>query len=212
MIRAVLFDVAGVLTESYSHLIVQGAEAAGADMDALAQCLVPVFAGERDTESVGHRLERGEVTLDEFLGSLGPSEADARAVLHPDSPHFFGHRLAPQPEMHAFVAELAATGIATAVVSNNVREWQSVWEVALPPLGLFDTVVLSAAEGVRKPNPRMYQLALDRLSVAPEEAVFLDDFAAMVEGARAVGLHAIHVEDHNAAIAQARALITSLGA
>lgn len=61
--------------------------------------------------------------------------------------------------------------------------------------GLFDTLILSCEVGVAKPDPRIYQEALRQLGVAPHEAVFIDDFPANVEGARALGLHAIHFRD-----------------
>jgi putative hydrolase of the HAD superfamily len=56
----------------------------------------------------------------------------------------------------------------------------------------FDEMVISAEVGLVKPDPRIYQLAVDRLGVAPADAVFIDDFSRNVEGAQAVGLHAIH--------------------
>lgn len=207
MIKAVLFDVAGVLSVGYTHLIVDAARVLGADLDQLAHALLPVFVSVDDTGSMGHRLERGEVSLEEFLASLGAAEADARAILHPASDHFFGRGLHPQPAMHAFVDEVRAAGLRTAIVSNNVREWQPVWDAAIPPRDRFDAVVFSAIEGVRKPNPIIFERALDRLGITASEGLFLDDFEPMVDGARAVGLHAIHVADHDRAIAEARAVL-----
>jgi len=59
----------------------------------------------------------------------------------------------------------------------------------------FDEMVISAEVGVVKPDPRIYHLALERLEASPEAAVFIDDFRRNVEGARAVGLNAIHFKD-----------------
>lgn len=58
-------------------------------------------------------------------------------------------------------------------------------------LGLFEVVLISAEVGLRKPDPRIYRLALRRLQLAPEEALFVDDKARNVEGARAVGMEGI---------------------
>ncbi len=207
MFEAVLFDVAGVLTEGFTHALVAEAIEAGADFGLLAEALLPVFAGEGDGDTPGNRLERGEMTLEDFLTTLGPAEPHARMVLDPASPQFFGAGLAPKLAMHAFVDEVRAAGLKTAAVSNNVREWQSVWDAAMPPHERFDAVVFSCQVGVRKPNPAIYELALERLGVAPGAALFLDDFAAMAEGARAVGMTAIDVVDHDEAIAEARALL-----
>ena len=61
--------------------------------------------------------------------------------------------------------------------------------------------------GMRKPNPAIYQLTLDRLGVEATRAAFLDDLHANVVAASAVGLHGIHVEqDSLPAIHQARTL------
>jgi putative hydrolase of the HAD superfamily len=60
---------------------------------------------------------------------------------------------------------------------------------------IFDVRVFSAEEGVRKPDPEIYRLALSRLGVAPAEAIFVDDRLKNVEGARRVGMHALHFTD-----------------
>ena len=209
VVKAVLFDVAGVLTESYGHIILETAVAIDANIDLLAEALIPVFLGEEDTDEMGHKLERGEVTLDEFLASLGPVEEDARVLLHPESSHFFGHAFSPNREMMAFANELATTDCMTAIVSNSVKEWMPAWETAIPDRSIFNTVILSSEVGLRKPNPAMYTLALERLQISPDEAVFLDDFEPMVKGAQQVGIHAIHVTDHAEAIKQVQELLKS---
>ena len=53
-------------------------------------------------------------------------------------------------------------------------------------------MTISAEAGVMKPDARIFQLALEKLGIAPSESVFLDDFPENVEAARAVGMHAIH--------------------
>lgn len=58
-------------------------------------------------------------------------------------------------------------------------------------LDAFDVVVISAEVGVMKPDPRIFQRMVNGLAVRPDEAVFIDDFVQNVEGARAVGLHAV---------------------
>jgi len=56
---------------------------------------------------------------------------------------------------------------------------------------VFDEMVISAEVGLVKPDPRIYQLALERLGVHPKESVFLDDVLVNVEAARSVGMSAI---------------------
>tara|TARA_B100000686_G_C16700615_1_gene923157 strand:+ start:446 stop:1135 length:690 start_codon:yes stop_codon:yes gene_type:complete len=209
VVKAVLFDVAGVLTESYGHIILEAAVELDADIELLADVLIPIFLGDEDTDQVGHRLERGEVTLEDFLQSLGPVENDARSLLHPDSPHFFGHSFNPNQEMMEFAKGLSAGSVATGIVSNSVKEWMPAWETAIPDRSIFDTVILSSEVGLRKPSEAMYALALEQLGISPHEAVFLDDFEPMVEGAKKAGLHAIHVADHGTAIQEVRELLKS---
>lgn len=75
--------------------------------------------------------------------------------------------------------------------------------------GLFDAIILSCEVGAAKPDPRIYQEALRQLGVAPDEAVFIDDFPANVAGARALGLHAIHFRDTPSLKQALRALTTN---
>jgi putative hydrolase of the HAD superfamily len=66
----------------------------------------------------------------------------------------------------------------------------------LPLAELFDAVIDSSEVGMRKPDPAIFSLALRELGgVAPEHAVFLDDFAGNVEAARRLGMHGVLVED-----------------
>jgi epoxide hydrolase-like predicted phosphatase len=61
------------------------------------------------------------------------------------------------------------------------------WQIA----GLFDDMIISAEVGLMKPDRRIYELAVNRLGVQPDEAVFIDDLPVNVEGARIAGLQAI---------------------
>jgi putative hydrolase of the HAD superfamily len=67
-------------------------------------------------------------------------------------------------------------------------------------MALFDLVVESSIEGIRKPDPRIYQLACERLGVAPEASVFLDDLGINLKPARALGMRTIKVVEESAAI------------
>ena len=67
---------------------------------------------------------------------------------------------------------------------------------------LFDTVVESAVEGLRKPDPRIYLLACERLAVNPGESVFLDDLGTNLKAARELGMTTIKVADPALALAE----------
>jgi epoxide hydrolase-like predicted phosphatase len=81
-----------------------------------------------------------------------------------------------------------AAGLSTALLSNS-------WGLDYPREQwdeLFDVVVISGEVGMRKPEARIYQLAAERLGVAPEACVFVDDLAPNIRGAQAVGMVGVH--------------------
>jgi putative hydrolase of the HAD superfamily len=110
-------------------------------------------------------------------------------------------------DMVAFIQDLRDAHIPTAILTNNVREFRQWWWPLLDFDSLFTTIVDSHEVGMRKPNPAIYQLTLNRLGVDATRAAFLDDLHANVVAAEEVGLHGIHVEqDSLPAIRNARTL------
>jgi putative hydrolase of the HAD superfamily len=114
-----------------------------------------------------------------------------------------------RPDVVQIARDARAAGVKTAVVTNNIREFGDGWRAMLPVDELFDVVVDSAQVGVRKPDPRIFHLALERLGhLAPEAAVFLDDFHGNVAAAERLGMRGILVEDdHRPAMQALRALL-----
>lgn len=83
------------------------------------------------------------------------------------------------------VREIRRHGVRTAIVTNNIREYGDAWRGMVPVDELFDVVVDSCEEGIRKPDPRIFMIALERLGIEfPERAVFLDDFDGNIGAAR----------------------------
>lgn len=95
----------------------------------------------------------------------------------------------------------------TALLSNAWDDLRQVLEEHWKITDAFDEVFISAEVGLLKPDPRIYRLALERLGVAPQEAVFVDDFPENVAGARAVGMHAIQFRDPGQARAEVEAVL-----
>lgn len=79
----------------------------------------------------------------------------------------------------------------TGIISNawdDVRQViQERWRIA----DAFDSIVISAEVKLSKPDPRIFQVALQELDVQPFESAFIDDFPQNVEAARSVGMHAL---------------------
>lgn len=95
-----------------------------------------------------------------------------------------------------------------AVLSNASTDLeQQILHQKLAILHRFDLVVNSAREGVRKPDPAIYHLTLERLGVPAQQAIFVDDMADNVAAAAALGLHAIQFHDQRQAVAAIRRIL-----
>jgi epoxide hydrolase-like predicted phosphatase len=206
-IDAVLFDFGGVFTTSPFEALRAVADEIGADFeDAMG-----VVFGSYDTDSdhVWHQVERGELALevahqaviDEAAGK--GYDLDLYRVLQ----RMGGAGVRDDVVEH--VRAIRVSGRQTAIVTNNAAEFRDLWRPLLPLDELFDVVIDSSEVGVRKPDPRIYHLTLERLGgVTPERAVFLDDYVGNVEAARALGMHGIVVgPDHEPAMAELRTLL-----
>ena len=95
-----------------------------------------------------------------------------------------------------------------ALLTNNVREWEPRWRAKLPDVDdIFEVIVDSAFVGMRKPDPEIYRLTLDRLGVAAERCVFVDDFEINCEAAAALGMTAVHFRTTEQARAEVEAAL-----
>jgi epoxide hydrolase-like predicted phosphatase len=106
--------------------------------------------------------------------------------------------------MMSYMAELRRRGLRTALLTNNVREWEPRWRAKIPDLDkVFEIVVDSAFVGMRKPEPEIYELTLDRLGgVAAEDCVFVDDTDVNCDAARVLGIRAVHFRETRQAIGE----------
>jgi len=104
-------------------------------------------------------------------------------------------------------------GLPLALLTNNFAPQPDVEEgyhhraEVAEALALFDHVIESSKAGVRKPDPRAYELALEALGVAAEHVVFLDDLGINLKPAREMGMTTIKVLDGDQAIADLEAVL-----
>ena len=194
MIRAVMFDFGGVISsspfEAFAHL--------ETERGLPADFVRTVNATNPDTNAWA-KLERGEIDVDTF-GSLWSEEA--RSLGHELDGRLVLQRLAGEirPQMVAAIRACGAT-FKTACLTNNFTRAEAVLSVEVTGVyALFDAVLESRVLGVRKPDPRFYELACEELGVAPSECVFLDDLGVNLKPARALGMHTIKVTDPDAAL------------
>ena len=114
--------------------------------------------------------------------------------------------LAHVDDLDALAAAFRRTGGRTGVLSNSGPEMMARVRARRPLEALFDAVIISCEVGLSKPDPRIYQLSLDRLGLPAPEALFVDDRADNIEGAARVGLRTLRFEGLDA-LARLRALV-----
>jgi epoxide hydrolase-like predicted phosphatase len=209
-IEAVLWDFGGVFTASPFHTGRRFAAARGVDFDQLFTALFGDY--HTDTDHPWHRVERGQLALaDGFAQITAAAKASGIEV---DFPALMA-AVADDIDRTIVVDKVRAlrtTGIRMGIITNNVREYADRWRQLIPVDELFDDVIDSSAVGVRKPNPEIFRLAMNRLGVSrPEAAVFLDDFAPYVDAAIAMGLHGIVVDEDPRSALQALDAIVAAG-
>lgn len=208
MIRALISDFGGVLTTPLSRGFLAYQEEAGVTLEELG--LAMARATETHGEHPLYALERGEITEAEFARRL-EEELDGRFDLGRLRELYF-ERLEPNELMIGHVGALRARGLRTALLTNNVREWEPLWRAKLPELEeLFELVVDSAFVGLRKPDPAIYELTLERMGegLSASECLFLDDLEVNCEAARALGMTAVRFESAEQAIAELESVLES---
>jgi putative hydrolase of the HAD superfamily len=205
-VRAVVFDLGGVLTESPLDAFAEYEAEAG-----LPEGLIRRLNSTDPDRNAWARFERNELDVEGFCAAFEAEAAalgqrvDARRVLAALAGEL-------RPAMVAAVRTLRAAGLPLALLSNNVAPMERTSRLG-ELLALFDAVVESSVEGVRKPEPEIYRRVLERLSsaagrtIAPAECAYLDDLGINLKPARAMGMHTIKVVDPAAALAELSALV-----
>ena len=116
------------------------------------------------------QLEKGEISEVEFF-SLLEGVLGGDVTLEGFGDHYFEH-LHPNDEMIELMRRLRDRGLRMALLTNNVREWEPLWRAKLPDIDeIFEVVVDSAFVGMRKPEPGIYELTLERLGGGVEDGV-----------------------------------------
>lgn len=162
-----------------------------------------------DTDHQWHRVERGEITLAECreITKRMLDDAGIVATVPPAQKQDGGFAFSLSAPMVELVHDLRSAGKSVGILTNNVREFRDFWWPLMDFPSVFDTVVDSHEVGMRKPNPAIYMLTLERLGAQPGRTAFLDDLVANVDAACRLGIHGVHVEeDQSTAIAETRRL------
>jgi putative hydrolase of the HAD superfamily len=162
-----------------------------------------------------HRLEIGELTLEEYFTRV--AERAPQVLGKPIDFDAYRRFTASMPiGVHWPVVrrarELKADGLRLALLTNNVKEWGSSWRNTFPVDELFAVVVDSSEVGMRKPDPHVYELTCERLGVAPDVSVFVDDNIDNVAAANRLGMEVVLFgDDPWAALAELDAILDRRG-
>ncbi len=196
-----IFDLGGVVLGSPLHAIARFEKERGI-LDGFVNRLVV----ETAPDGAWSRLERGELSIEEFYRDFD-AECVARGHLLPaaDMMEAIHTSSRPRPEMLKALERLREYGLTTAALTNN---WKSDGKDRHGLRPYFDVFIESSVVGLRKPDPRIYELALERIGVTAEEAVFLDDIGGNLKTARAMGITTIKVVDAASALAELGATLS----
>lgn len=207
-IRAVLWDFGGVILSSPFEAFNRYEAVHGLPRD-----FIRGLNARNPHGNAWAKMERSEVDMDGFC-ELFEAEAraaghalDARAVLA-----LLGGEV--RPEMVQALRTVAGR-YKTACLTNNVRAGEGPGMVRSPEqaaavaeiMQIFDVVVESSKVGVRKPEPRFYEIACEMLAIEPAEAVFLDDLGINLKPARALGMRTIKVDRPGPALDELEAVL-----
>ena len=205
MSQALVSDFGGVLTSPLIEGFLAYQDESGISFEELGRAMGRV--ADARGENPLFQLERGEISEAEF-GELVQAELREDFDFQRLRTLYFEH-LRPNRAMIDYARELRERGLRTALLTNNVREWEPRWRAKLPELDeIFEVVVDSAFVGMRKPEPGIYELTLERLGgIRPEDCVFVDDLEHNCVAARQLGMQAVRFEDAEQAIPEIEAAL-----
>jgi putative hydrolase of the HAD superfamily len=210
-IAAVISDFGGVLTSPLLGSFQAFQESSGVPLEELGTAMAAI--GLRRGVNPLFELETGRLSEPEFLSSLGAqlSRQLGRAIdLDGFGESYFAH-LQPNEAMIDYMRRLRDRGYALAICTNNVREWEPLWRAMLPVDEIFDVVVDSAFVGTRKPEPRIYELTLERLGIGAAAALLIDDVEINCQAAEQLGMRAVWFRSAEQAIAETEAALQQAG-
>lgn len=199
-IKAVIFDMGGVLVRTEDRA---PRAALGLRFDKTYSELDQIVFGNQSSG----RASRGEITARDHMlhvmRTLGLPETDAAIA------DFYAKFFGGDEVDYEMIAEIDALRprYKTALLSNAWDDLRNLlvdkWKIN----HAFDHLTISAEVGIAKPDAGIYTFTLEKLGVAPEEAVFVDDFIENIEAARALGMYGIHFQGKEKAMGELRALL-----
>lgn len=201
-IKGVISDFGGVLTTPLMDAFVGYQNDHDIPLASLGKAMQRM-AGDRGEPPL-FELERGQLSEADFIVMLGQAleEELGRTFQLRSFGDVFKDHLEPNAAMIERMHRLRQTGYTMALLTNNVREWEPHWRAMLPVDEIFEVIVDSAFVGMRKPEPAIYRLTLERLGLAAEQCLFIDDIELNCEAASELGMQTIHFRDTEQTLAE----------
>ncbi len=210
-LRAVICDFGGVLTTPLLDSFASFRERSGVAPEDLGRAMAAVAA--RDGAHPLFELEVGRMTEADFLAKVQAEVERERGeeVAMGRFTEVYFEALRPNEAMVELMRELRDEGYRMALLTNNVREWESRWRALLPIDEIFELVIDSSSVGMRKPDPEIYELTLERLGdgISAAECLFIDDIPGNVDAARELGMSAVQFRDNDETLPEIRSLLQS---
>jgi putative hydrolase of the HAD superfamily len=192
--RAMIFDLFGTLVDGFS---VAGYEAMltrmAGELSASAEGFFRHWLATSQERTTG-RIPDTEANVEAICRALGvAAERDAVARAVQIRFDFVRKALDPRADALGVLTELRSRGCKLGLISDCSSEVPILWpETPFAPL--IDVALFSASVGMRKPDSRIYRLALERLTVRPEASVYIGDGSSNeLSGAERVGMHPIRI-------------------
>jgi putative hydrolase of the HAD superfamily len=161
-----------------------------------------------DNKGISNKTEMYERIVEEFM--LPPGLA--RELEH-EFRENYARSVATFPDTLATLSSLRRNGYVLGIITNGTSRVQQAKIDGTGLQAFMSAVLISETEGIKKPHLEIFQRALQRLGVAPDEAVFVgDNLVADVQGAKSAGMEAVWYADQpGAACAEADGVINTLG-
>ena len=207
-IEAIISDFGGVLTSPLLDSFAAFQDSSGISLADLGKAMAAVAA--RQGVNPLFELETGRMTEAAFLTALGEqltADLGRNVELHGFGERYF-ESLDPNHRVIDYMRQLRTRGYRMAICTNNIREWEALWRAKLPVEEIFDVVVDSAFVGTRKPEPRIFEITLERLGVPAPSALLVDDVEVNCTAARELGIHAVWFQDSEQAIREIETALT----
>lgn len=184
-----VFDYGGVLTTPMSDSIAAWLDRDGIDPASFSRTLKAWLSRSAPDGTPIHRLETGELSTAEFDALLAAELVgkDGGTVAPEDLLSGLFAQMRPDLAMFDLVQDVKAAGVGVALLSNS---WGNTYPRERID-AVFDLVVISGEVGMRKPEPEIFELALDRIGLPAGECVFVDDMAHNITAAERAGLAGI---------------------